>query len=99
MKMPEGKLRKTDTKDRYKKTDTERSPNMNDDKKTNGQEVDDIINMLDHMVESGVGRIKVKTSEELAEGSVKKEYHHGRCDINSPFACGQSFDTEEDKRP
>ena len=48
--------------------------------------------MLDNFASSEEGRLKVKVSEELEEGSVKREYHLGRCDINSAFACGIPFD-------
>ncbi len=58
-------------------------------------EIDDVINMLDNMAKGGVSRIKVETSEEVADGAVKKAYHHGRCDVGSPFASGQLFDAKE----
>lgn len=58
-------------------------------------EVDDVIRMLDNMAEGGVSRIKVETSGEVADGEVKKAYHHGRCDVGSPFATGKLFDAEE----
>jgi len=61
------------------------------------KEIDDIVALLDNMAANGVSRIKVKTSDELEAGSVEKAYHHGRCDINSPWACGASFDVLEDK--
>ena len=48
------------------------------------ENVDDVIRMLDNMAEGGVSRIKVEISEEVADGSVKKAYHHGRCDVGSP---------------
>ena len=54
--------------------------------------VDDIVKMLDNFAASEEGRLKVKVSEELEEGTVKREYHLGRCDINSAFACGIPFD-------
>ena len=56
---------------------------------------DDIMKMLDHMIEAGVSRIKVEVSEEIEGGKTKKAYHHGRCDVGSPFATGQLFDLEE----
>ncbi|MDE6943155.1 MAG: hypothetical protein K2P66_01885 [Lachnospiraceae bacterium] len=59
------------------------------------ENVDDVIRMLDNMAEGGVSRIKVEISEEVADGSVKKAYHHGRCDVGSPFATGKLFDAEE----
>lgn len=58
-------------------------------------EIDDVINMLDNMAKGGVSRIKVETSENMAGGEVKKVYHHGRCDVGSPFASGQLFDAED----
>lgn len=58
-------------------------------------EVDDVIRMLDNMANSGVSRIKVETSENVADGEVKKAYHHGRCDVGSPFATGKLFDLED----
>lgn len=61
----------------------------------NGNEVDDVIKMLDNLTQSGVSRIKVETSGEIDEGERKKAYHHGRCDVGSPFATGKLFDAEE----
>lgn len=58
-------------------------------------EIDDVIRMLDGMAQGGVSRIKVETSEEVADGEVKKAYHHGRCDVGSPFASGKLYDLEE----
>lgn len=58
-------------------------------------EIDDVIRMLDNMTEGGVSRIKVETSEEVSGGEVKKAYHHGRCDVGSPFANGKLFDADE----
>jgi hypothetical protein len=58
-------------------------------------EVDDVIRILDNMAQGGVSRIKVETSDEVADGAVKKAYHHGRCDVGSPFATGKLFDAEE----
>lgn len=58
-------------------------------------EIDDVIRMLDNMAEDGISRIKVETSEQVADGEVKKAYHHGRCDVGSPFATGKLFDLEE----
>lgn len=57
--------------------------------------IDELVEMLDNFSNSETGRLKVKMSDEEIEGGVKKEYHHGRCDINSPWACGASFDVLE----
>lgn len=61
----------------------------------NMSEINDVIRMLDNMAEGGVSRIKVEMSEDIADGEVKKAYHHGRCDVGSPFATGKLFDLEE----
>lgn len=52
------------------------------------QEIARIIEMLDEKVEAGASRIKVTISEEQAADSVKEVYHHGRCDVGSPWAKG-----------
>ncbi len=58
--------------------------------------IDEIVSMLDDFARSDEGRMKVKMSETLSEGEKKREYHLGRCDINSPWACGTAFDVLED---
>ena len=59
-------------------------------------DLDNVIHMLDSMTESGVSRIKVEMSDEVEEGRTEKAYHHGRCDVGSPFATGRLYDLEED---
>lgn len=51
------------------------------------KDVENIIRLLDEKVSAGVSRIKVDISEE--EDSVKEVYHHGRCDVGSPWATGK----------
>lgn len=51
-------------------------------------DIDEIINMLDAKTEAGVSRIKVVMDEKIARGDVEERYHHGRCDVCSPFATG-----------
>ncbi len=53
--------------------------------------------MLDGFAASGESRLKIETSEEMVEGESRRQYHHGRCDINSPWARGCAFDVLEDK--
>jgi len=57
-------------------------------KKYQEQEIEDIINMLDSKTQGGVSRIKVNVSKEQQEGTVNTQYHHGRCDVGSPWAKG-----------
>ena len=58
-------------------------------------EIDEVIKMLDHLTTDGVRRIKVETSGQMKEGEAKKTYHHGRCDVGSPYATGKLYDLEE----
>lgn len=58
--------------------------------------IDEVIKMLDSMSEAGVSRIKVETSDFVEEGTAQRKYHHGRCDVGSPFATGKLFDLEEE---
>lgn len=51
-------------------------------------DIDEIINMLDAKTEAGISRIKVEMDESVAKGDVEEKYHHGRCDVCSPFATG-----------
>ena len=51
-------------------------------------DIQNIIDLLDGKCEAGVSRIKVSASEEIAPETVKEQYHHGRCDVGSPWATG-----------
>ncbi len=51
-------------------------------------DINDIIKMLDEKTSSGVSRIKVLMDEEQEGGEKKEVYHHGRCDVGSPWADG-----------
>lgn len=62
-----------------------------DNKKMNDQDIEAIIAMLDGYVESEGSRLKIQVTE--GEGKVvDKKYHHGRCDVGSPWAKGEAFD-------
>jgi len=50
--------------------------------------IDELIKMIDGKMNSGVSRLKVGFSEELESGEKKEAYHHGRCDVGSPWATG-----------
>lgn len=54
-----------------------------------------IVELIDSMMANGTARLKLKESEELSRDELLKEYHHGRCDIGSPWAKGQAFDVLE----
>ena len=50
--------------------------------------IDEIVDMIDGKMEGGVGRLSVKFDAGQEEGTVKQQYHHGRCDVGSPWAKG-----------
>ena len=50
---------------------------------------DDLIKALDGIMDPGVSRLKIDVDDN--EG-VRKKYHHGRCDVESPFATGELYD-------
>ncbi len=58
--------------------------------------LEQVIAMLDGFASSDASRLKIDVSDEYAQGEVKKQYHHGRCDIGSPWARGCAFDVLED---
>ena len=52
------------------------------------QEIDELIDMIDGKMESGIGRLLVSFSKTQEPGTRKDIYHHGRCDVLSPWANG-----------
>lgn len=66
-------------------------------KQTDNLELEQIIAMLDGFAASDASRLKIDTSDEMAEGESRRQYHHGRCDIGSPWARGCAFDVLEDE--
>lgn len=67
-------------------------------KKQNGEkdDIEEIVNMLDSFAQSETARMKLKVSDDVEEGKVEKVYHHGRCDVGSPWAKGQACDVLEE---
>lgn len=57
-------------------------------KKQQEMQIEDVIKMLDEKTTGGVSRIKVEVSGEQEEGTASTAYHHGRCDVGSPWAKG-----------
>lgn len=58
-------------------------------------DVDNIIAMLDGYTQSGGSRLKIDVVEGQGE-MLSRQYHHGRCDVGSPWACGTPFDVLEE---
>lgn len=70
---------------------------MGNKKETNiDNDIDNLLKILDGFCEAQESRMKLEISEDIASGDVKHQYHHGRCDIGSPWACGTAFDVLED---
>lgn len=69
---------------------------MNNEKKSEHQ-IDDMIKLLDSFAASEGSRLKIDMSDEIPEGETKRAYHLGRCDIGSPWACGNAFDAQTEK--
>ena len=61
---------------------------MSEEKKIDEQSIDEVLRMIDGKMDDGVSRLKVQFSEQLQEGEVQQRYHHGRCDVGSPWAKG-----------
>lgn len=64
-------------------------------KEVSEEDIAKILNVLENFAESGTSRMKIQVSEEQEEGSVNRQYHHGRCDVGSPWAKGEWFDVLE----
>lgn len=60
-----------------------------------GPSEEEIIRMLDALASGGASRMAIKVSEDMEAGSSRKAYHHGRCDVGSPFATGKLYDFED----
>ncbi len=57
-----------------------------------------IINILDAFGDSAESRMKLDITNDMKDGETTKQYHLGKCDIGSPWACGTAFDVlEEDE--
>lgn len=69
---------------------------VHDDEKEQRQ-IENMVKMLDGFASSDGSRLKIEMSEELGEGEAKRAYHLGRCDIGSPWACGNAFDAQTEK--
>lgn len=58
------------------------------------QDIDALVALLDGYTRAGDSRIRVDVVE--GEGEVlARQYHHGRCDVGSPWARGTAFDVLE----
>ena len=68
-----------------------------EEKRREEKQIEDMVRLLDGFADSGDSRLKINMSDELETGQTKRAYHHGRCDIGSPWACGKAFDAQTEK--
>ncbi len=53
------------------------------------EDIYNIIELLDNrMGAAGISRINLHVDNTAEEGTVQERYHHGRCDVGSPWANG-----------
>lgn len=67
---------------------------MSDNKYTEA-DIENFLNIMDGFENSEVGRLKFKVDDKEKSGDFSYAYHHGRCDIGSPYARGECFDAPE----
>lgn len=68
--------------------------NPENSERTAEEDVEALIALLDGRTAAGDSRVKLDVVE--GEGQViSRQYHHGRCDVGSPWACGTPFDILE----
>lgn len=58
------------------------------------QDIDALVALLDGYTEAGDSRIRIDVVEGGGE-VIARQYHHGRCDVGSPWARGTAFDVLE----
>lgn len=61
---------------------------------TRDRDVEALIAILDGCTRAEESRIKIQVVEGRGEIQ-ERRYHHGRCDVGSPWACGKAFDVLE----
>lgn len=55
---------------------------------TKTDEINDVIELINASMNSGISRLSVNASDKVESGESVAMYHHGRCDIGSPWAKG-----------
>lgn len=60
------------------------------------EDIENMLAILEKFGNSDISRLNVAVSEDVKAGKSAKAYHHGRCDVGSPWAKGDAFDVLED---
>lgn len=62
---------------------------------SDSKDIQNIIKLLDGFCQAQESRLTLQVSEKEAPESISRQYHHGRCDVGSPWAKGSAFDVLE----
>ena len=57
-------------------------------KDMNDKDIEALIDMIEAKMQSGVSRLSVGFSDSMDANTKVESYHHGRCDVGSPWAKG-----------
>ena len=55
---------------------------------TDEMNIEELIGMIEKKMQGGVSRLSVGFSDTLDANTKVESYHHGRCDVGSPWAKG-----------
>ena len=70
-------------------------PDLNDSNNTETEidfkDIMNVMQILDDFADSETGRLKLKVAKDPT-AKTETVYHHGRCDVGSPWANGTPFD-------
>lgn len=59
------------------------------------KDIENILKLLDGFCTAEESRLKLNVQDDLPPESTSRSYHHGRCDVGSPWAKGTAFDVLE----
>ena len=65
-------------------------------KEVSEQDIENVLKILDNFGKSDTSRLKIDASELQKQGTTRKQYHLGRCDVGSPWARGTLCDVVDD---
>ena len=66
---------------------------MREKEEISTQDVDALIALLDGYAAAEGSRLKLEGAGKV----ISRSYHHGRCDVGSPWARGEAFDVLEEE--
>lgn len=57
-------------------------------KQVREEDLNNVLEILENFGKSETSRLKLEVSLEQNQGTAKRQYHLGRCDVGSPWAKG-----------